>query len=96
MAPPRNNRKVEEIRRDLEQERDQLADAADSLRDSIDDATNITGKLRSKLPAVAAGALFTGFVLAGGVGATARLMFRRGREGSTKMRLGRILIVDDD
>ena len=95
MAPPRNNRNVEDVRRDLEQERDQLADAADSLRESIDDATDITGKLRSKLPAVAAGALFAGFVLAGGVGATARLVFRRGREGTTKVRLGRVRIVDD-
>ena len=96
MAPPRNDRSVEDVRRDLEQERDQLADAADSLRDSIDEATDITGKLRAKLPAVAAGALFAGFVVAGGVGATARLMFRRGREGSTKARLGRVLIVDED
>ena len=96
MAPPRNNRSVEDVRRDLEQERDELATAADSLRDSIDDATDITGKVRAKLPAVAAGALFAGFVLAGGVGATARLVFRRGREGSTLARLGRVRIVDDD
>ena len=33
---------------------------------------------------VAAGALGVGFLLAGGVGATARLIFRRGREGETK------------
>ena len=58
--------------------------------------TDITGKLRAKLPAVAAGALFAGFVLAGGVGATARLVFRHGREGSTLARLGRVRIVDDD
>jgi hypothetical protein len=96
MAPPRNNRSVEDVRRDLEQERDQLADAADSLRDEIDEATDITGKLRAKLPAVAVGALFAGFVLAGGIGATARLVFRRGREGSTLARLGRVVIVDED
>jgi hypothetical protein len=96
MAPPRNNRSVEDVRRDLEQERDQLADAADSLRDEIDEATDITGKLRAKSPAVAVGALFAGFVLAGGIGATARLVFRRGREGSTLARLGRVVIVDED
>ena len=96
MAPPRNSRNVEDVRRDLEQERDQLASAADSLRDSLGEATDITGKLRSKLPAVAAGATFAGFVLAGGVGATARLVFRRGREGSTKARFGRLRIVGDD
>jgi hypothetical protein len=96
MAPPRNNRSVEEVRRDLEEERDHLATAADSLRDEVAEATDITGKLRAKLPAVAAGALFAGFVLAGGVGATARLVFRRGREGSTLARLGRLVIVDED
>ena len=96
MAPPRNNRSVEDVRRDLEEERDQLANAADSLRDEVAEATDITGKLRAKLPAVAAGALFAGFVLAGGVGATARLVFRRGREGSTLARLGRVLIVEED
>ena len=95
MARAADGRTLEDVRRDLEQERDQLADAADSLRESIDDATDITGKLRSKLPAVAAGALFAGFALAGGVGATARLVFRRGREGTTKVRLGRVRIVDD-
>jgi hypothetical protein len=96
MAPRRNSRRVEDVRRDLEHERNHLATAADSLRDSIGEATDITGKLRSKLPAVAAGALVAGFMIAGGVGATARFVFRRGRERSTKARLGRVLIVDDD
>jgi hypothetical protein len=96
MAPARNGRTVEDIRRDLEQERDQLATAADSLRESIGEATDISGKLRSNLPVVAGGALAVGFFLAGGVGATARLLFRRGREGSTKARVGRFRVVDDD
>ncbi|HYY04597.1 MAG TPA: hypothetical protein VE736_11990 [Gaiellaceae bacterium] len=95
MAPQRNSRSVEDVRRDLEYERNNLATAADSLRDSIGEATDITGKLRSKLPVVAAGALVAGFVVAGGIGATARLVFRRGREGSTMARLGRVRIVDD-
>jgi ornithine cyclodeaminase/alanine dehydrogenase-like protein (mu-crystallin family) len=95
MAPGRNSRSVEDVRRDLEQERGRLATAADSLRESLGEATDITGKLRSKLPLVAGGALAAGFVLAGGVGATARLMFRRGREGTTKVRLGRIRLIDD-
>jgi ornithine cyclodeaminase/alanine dehydrogenase-like protein (mu-crystallin family) len=97
MAQARNNaRTVDEVRRDLEQERDQLANAADSLRESFGEATNVTAKLRSKLPLVAGGALAAGFFLAGGVGATARLMFRRGREGDTKLKVGRIRFVDDD
>lgn len=91
-----NSRTVADVRRDIENERNQLAGAADSLRDSIGEATNISGKLRSNLPAVAAAALGVGFLLAGGVGATARLIFRRGREGETKATLGRFRLVDRD
>jgi hypothetical protein len=75
-----NNRTIDEIRRDIEVERDQLAGAAETLREEIGEATNIKAKLRANLPVVAAGALGVGFLLAGGVGATARLIFRRGRE----------------
>jgi ornithine cyclodeaminase/alanine dehydrogenase-like protein (mu-crystallin family) len=91
----RNGRSVEDVRRDLEQERGQLATAADSLRETLGEATDITGKMRAKLPVVAGGALAMGFLFAGGVGATARLVFRRGREGTTRARLGRVRIVDD-
>ncbi|MGZ8698094.1 MAG: hypothetical protein ACXW0F_04520 [Gaiellaceae bacterium] len=76
-----NNRTLDQVRRDIESERDQLAGAADTLREEISEATNIGAKLRSNLPVVAAGAVGVGFLLAGGVGATARLIFRRGREG---------------
>jgi hypothetical protein len=92
----RNARTMDEVRRDIETEREQLAGAADELRESIGEATNIGGKLRSNLPAVAGGALAIGFLLAGGVGATARLIFRRGREGETKAKLGRFRVVDRD
>ena len=92
----RNARTIDDVRRDIETERDQLAGAADELRESIGEATNIGGKLRSNLPAVAGGALAVGFLLAGGVGATARLIFRRGREGETKAKLGRFRVVDRD
>lgn len=94
MAP--NSRSVDDVRRDLEQERGQLATAAESLRETLGEATDISGKMRAKLPVVAGGALAMGFLLAGGVGATARLVFRRGREGTTRARLGRVRIVDDD
>ena len=80
MAPGRNSRTIDDVRRDLEAERDQLANAAESLRESVDEATNVGARLRSNLPAAAAGALGIGFLLAGGVGATVRLVFRRGRE----------------
>jgi hypothetical protein len=91
-----NSRTVEEVRRDIESEREQLAGAAETLREEIGEATDIGGKLRANLPAAAVGALGIGFLLAGGVGATARLIFRRGREGETKAKVGRFRIVDRD
>jgi len=91
-----NSRTVADLRREIEAEREQLADAADSLRESLGEATDVRGKLRANLPAAAIGALGVGFLLAGGVGATARLLFRRGREGETKARVGRFRLVDRD
>jgi hypothetical protein len=91
-----NSRTVDTVRRDIESEREHLAGAAETLREEIGEATNIGAKLRSNLPVAAAGALGLGFLLAGGVGATARLIFRRGREGETKAKLGRFRIVDRD
>jgi hypothetical protein len=91
-----NSRTVDDLRREIEAEREQLADAADTLRESIGEATNVGAKLRANLPAVAAGALGVGFILAGGIGATARLLFRRGREGETKAKVGRFRLVDRD
>ena len=85
-----------DVRREIESEREQLAGAAETLREEISEATNVGAKLRSNLPAVAVGALGAGFLLAGGVGATVRLIFRRGREGETKAKLGRFRIVDRD
>ena len=95
MAPPRE-RSPEEIRRDIEREREELAGAVDSLRDQIGEATNVTDKLKARLPAVAAGALGAGFLLAGGIGATMRLVMRRSREGRTVGKVGRFSIVDRD
>ncbi len=91
-----SNRTTEEVRRELESERERLAQAVDSLRAEVKDATNVGAKIRSHLPIVAGGALGAGFFLAGGVGATMRLLFRRGREGKEKARLGRFSFVDRD
>ena len=41
-------------------------------------------------------ALGVGFVVSGGVGATMRLLMRRGREGKTKARFGPFSLVDRD
>ena len=68
----------------------------DSLRAGVKDATDVNAKLRGNLPIFAAAALGAGFFLAGGVGATMRLLFRRGREGKEKARFGRFSFVDRD
>ncbi len=91
-----NTRTPEELRREIEAEREELATAVDTLRAEIGEATNVSAKLKAKLPAVAAGALGAGFVLAGGVGATMRLFARKSREGTEKARFGRIRLVDRD
>jgi hypothetical protein len=90
----RNGRTPEEVRQEIESERNELASAVDELREGIGQATDVGGKLRSNLPAAAVGALVIGFVLSGGIGATMRLAFRRGREGDTKARLGPFSLVD--
>ncbi len=94
MAPP--SRTTEDVRRDIHAERERLATAVDDLRDGIGEVTDVAGKLRSKLPLVAAGALGAGFVFSGGIGAAMRLAMRRGREGKERARLGRFLLVDRD
>ena len=82
-------RAEEQLRKDIDAEREQLATALDELRGSIGDAADIGGKLNSKLPLVAGTAASMGFVLAGGVGATARYFARRGRENHSRLSLFR-------
>jgi len=84
------------LRNELREEREQLADAVETLREELGEATNVGAKLRSKLPVAAAGALGLGFVAAGGIGATMRLIFRRGREGDEKASAGRFSLVRRD
>jgi hypothetical protein len=93
---PTNGRTPEQVKRELEQEREQLAAAVDHLRDEVGEATDLTGRLQAKLPAVAAGALGAGFFLAGGIGATMRYFARRSREGNERVRVGRFSIFDRD
>jgi hypothetical protein len=96
MSTPPSSRKpspTEQARREVEAEREQLFQAVDQLRDEIKD---MKARLRRKLPFFAAGALAAGFFVAGGAGATARLLARRSREGSEKARFGRFRLVDRD
>jgi hypothetical protein len=89
-------RAEEQLRKDIDAERERLASALDELRGSIADAADIGGKLRSKLPLVAGAAASAGFVLAGGVGATARYFARRGREGHERARVGKLSLFRRD
>ena len=91
-----NGRTAEQVRREIEEERQRLAVSVEHLRGEIGQAANITGKLKSKLPVVAGAAGTVGFVLAGGVGATMRYFARRGRESDEKLRVGRWSIFDRD
>jgi len=94
MAATVNGRTPAQVRQDIEVEREQLAEAVESLRAGIGQATDVAGRLRERLPIVAAGALGAGFVLAGGIGATMRFLARRSREGEERVRFGRFRLVD--
>ena len=75
-----NGRTPETVRREIEAERNQLAQAVEELREGLGEVTDVAGRLRAKLPVVAAGALGAGFFLAGGIGATMRFIARKGRD----------------
>jgi hypothetical protein len=87
-----NSRTTEQVRRDIEAERERLGLAVDDLRAGMD----VNAKLKDKLPVAAAAALGIGFVVSGGIGATMRLLMRRSREGRTKARFGPFSLVDRD
>jgi hypothetical protein len=87
-----NGNSEQAVRTQIESERDQLAYAVKSLRTELHEATNVA----AKLPLLAVGALAGGFVLSGGIGATVRLLFRRGREGHERASLGRFKLVDKE
>jgi hypothetical protein len=87
-----NGRTPEQVKADIEAERDRLAGAVDDLRSEMD----VNAKLRPKLPLAAAAALGAGFVVSGGIGATMRLLMRKSREGTTKARFGPLSLVDRD
>jgi len=70
-------RSVERVQTEIRAERAELTAAVDSLRGEL----GVASKLQSRLPLAMVGALGAGFLLAGGIGATMRLIFRRRREG---------------
>ena len=91
-----NSRTPEQVRGEVVAERERLANAVDSLRAEVKEATDIKSKVRRHLPVAAGGAIGAGLLLAGGIGATMRLFVRKGREGKEKARFGRFSFVDRD
>jgi hypothetical protein len=69
----------EEIRGEIRTERAKLAEAVGELRGAVARIKRIGAKLKSKQALGAGGAVAVGFVKAGGLGATARLLRRRKR-----------------
>ena len=80
---------MEQVREQIAAEREQLAAAVDEMRKAAD-PTKVLGP---KLPLLAAGAFAAGFVLGGGIGATMRLVLRRGRESREEARVGRFALI---
>ena len=78
---------------ELEVEREKLAEAVVTFRDELGEATDVAGKLRANLPAATAAALGLGFLVVGGICATARIVFRRGREGDEAIQAGRFSLI---
>ena len=77
------------VRAQIAEEREQLVAAVDEMRAAADP----TRMLGPKLPLLAVGAFAAGFVLGGGIGATMRLVFRRGRESREEARVGRFAVI---
>jgi hypothetical protein len=69
----------ETIRSEIRTERAELAEAVGQLRGALARVKRVGAKLRSKQAIGAGGAVAVGFVKAGGLGATARLLRRRRR-----------------
>ena len=89
MAVSERPESVEQVRAQIAAEREHLAVAVDEMRAAADP----TKLLGPKLPLLAVGAFAAGFVLGGGIGATMRLVFRRGRESREEARVGRFALI---
>lgn len=86
-----NGRTAEQVRLDIETEREGLAAALEDVRAGMD----VNARLKGKMPAAAASALALGFVAAGGIQATVRLLKGPSQEDRTK-RFGPFSFGDRD
>lgn len=80
------------ILEEIQAERDQLAASLAALRGEL--GTGLAGRLESRLPLTLALAFGAGFVLAGGLGASMRLLARRSRERHVAGRLGPLVLLE--
>ena len=93
---PDNNRTAGDIKREIEQERNELARSVESLRSEIEEATDIRAQLGRHLPIAAGVALGRASCSRAASARRCGCIFRRGREGSTKARFGPFVVVDRD
>jgi hypothetical protein len=75
------SRTPEQVRKEIEAERERLAGAVEHLRTDIGEAKDTAGRLKAKLPLAVA--------LAGGIGAAVKYLVRRGRGRREHARTGR-------
>jgi hypothetical protein len=75
------SRTPEEIRKEIEAERERLTGAVEHLRSDLGQAKNAAGRLKAKLPVAVA--------VAGGLGAAMKYLVRRGRSRREEARTGR-------
>jgi hypothetical protein len=85
-------RTPEQVRSDIGAERERLTSAVAELRRTLGDAADLAAKVKARLPLVAGAASAAGL----GLGATIRLITRRGREPHERFRIGRFAVVDRD
>ena len=80
-----------DIRRRLQDERHLLVVSLDELRGELKASTDVRAiidrRVRPILPLAVGGALATGFVLSGGIGASVRYALRRSRDGEVRRQL---------
>ena len=76
---PAQQRSPEQIRRDIEQHRQELGAAMDRLRGEVQRATDWRSQILANQQKVMIGAAVAGFVIGGGVAAIGGIIFGRRR-----------------
>jgi hypothetical protein len=73
-------RDPETVRREIARERQELAEAVETLRAELGGTLAVGERIGSRAAVLAPAAFATAFVVSGGIGATMRYFARRGRE----------------